>query len=230
MIRIRNKDFIKETFWQPMQFLDWVHRLRDYDIEDSIKELYTVSDETWEAYENTETFEDSLNNSRISINITPVKKHLNESLQQLTLDTSVLGNSFVNQTFDDFKEQETVSTCLAQIELATNTLRKLYDRNDGIQKVTESLNDMQNIIGRLRETLTIRSLCECTNESANYVQNCNSIVTEKSENTNLTLSEDCNTKFVTSPTKSTLRNNVRGIDKIIQKNVRFTDKLKKDVT
>ncbi|XP_076632503.1 kinesin family member nebbish isoform X2 [Colletes latitarsis] len=231
VIRIRNKDCMKETLWQPMRFLDWVHHLRDYDIEDSIKELCTTSDETWEAYENTETFEDSLNSSRISINITPVKKHLNESLQQLTFDTSVLGNTFVNQTFDNSKEQETINTCLTQMELIAKTLRRLCERNDRIQTVTESLNEMQNIIDRLRGTLEVRNLDEYANESANYVQNCDdSTVIEKSDNKNLTVIEDCNKKSVASPIKSTLRNNTRDFDKISQKSVRFTDKLKKEVT
>ncbi|XP_043259230.1 kinesin-like protein KIF14 [Colletes gigas] len=230
VIRIRNKDSMKETFWEPMRFLDWVHHLRDYDIEDSIKELCTTSDETWEAYENTETFEDSLNSSRISINITPVKKHLNESLQQLTFETSFLGNTFVNQTFDNSKEQETINTCLTQMELTAKTLRRLCARNDRIETVTESLNEMQNIIDRLRETLEVRNLSEYTNESANCVQNCDdSTVIEKSDNKNLTLIEDCS-KIFASPIKSTLRNNTRGFDKISQKSVRFTGKLKKEVT
>lgn len=224
-IRIRNKDSMKETLWQPMRFLDWVHRLRDYDIEDSIRELCTTSDEAWETYENTETFEDSLNSSRISINMTPVKKHLNESLQQLSLDTTVLENAFVNQTIDCSKEQETVSSCLAQIELASKTLRKVCDENDKIGVVTESLNNIQSIINRLRETLEVTGSCEDASESTNSIQNCSSIVNEKCDNKNLTVLENCNIKTLVSPTKSTLRN-IKRFENIIQKNVRFTDKLK----
>lgn len=212
---------MKETFWQPMRFLDWVHRLRDYDIEDSIKELCT-SEETWESYENTETFEDSLNNSRISINMTPVKKQLNESLQQLSLDTSVLGNTLINQTFDISKDQETINTCLIQMELATKTLRKLYSKNGGIQSVMESLNNMQSIICSLRETLEIEDTNKYSNESIISNQNFSSNI--ENSDTNLTVSK--NIKFV-STTKSTLRNNAKAFDK---KSVRFTDKLKQDLT
>lgn len=213
---------MKETFWQPIRFLDWVHCLRDYDIEDSLKELCT-SEETWEPYENTETFEDSLNNSRISINMTPVKKHLNESLQQLSLDTSILGSALINQTFDISKDQETINTCLVQMELATKTLRKLYSKNGGIQSVMDSLDNMQSIICSLRETLEIEDTNKYSNESIISNQNFSNSVTENSD-TNLAVSK--NIKFV-STTKSTLRNNAKSFDR---KSVRFTDKLKQNLT
>ncbi|XP_003706952.2 kinesin family member nebbish isoform X1 [Megachile rotundata] len=222
VIRIRNRDCMKETFWEPMRFLEWVHRLRDYDIEDSIKELYT-SEEVWEQYENTETFEDSLNNSRISINMTPVKKHLNESLQQFSLETSVLENTYNDQNIDSSKEQEIINSCLIQIELATKTLRKLCDRNNGVQLITESLNNMQSIISNLREALEVKNFGEDTIETINSTQNCS--VIEKCENV---LPEASNAESVT-PTKSTLCNNIK-TDKIAQKSVRFTDKLNKELT
>ncbi|XP_050475885.1 kinesin-like protein KIF14 isoform X1 [Bombus huntii] len=224
VVRIRNRDSMRETFWQPMRFLDWVHRLRDYDIEDSIKELCT-SEETWEPYENTETFEDSLNNSRISINITPVKKHLNESLQQLSLDTSILGNTLINQTFDISKDQETINTCLVQMELATRTLRKLCTRNGGIQSVAESLDNMQSIICSLREILEIEDINKYSNESVTPMQSFNNSVIEDSD-TNLAVSKNYNIKSV-SLTKSTLRNSINGFDK---KSVRFNDKLQQELT
>lgn len=217
---------MKETFWQPMRFLDWVHHLRDYDIEDSIKELYT-SEETWESYENTETFEDSLNNSRISINMTPVKKHLNESLQ-LSLDTSLLGTTLNNQTFNISKDQETINTCLLQIELAIKTIRKLCSKNSEIQSIPESLNNMESIICSLREILEIENISKCTNENVISIQNFNGSTIENSD-INLTVSSlNCNIKSV-SPTKSTLRNNDKSFvcDK---KSVRFTDKLKEELT
>lgn len=215
---------MRETFWQPMRFLDWVHRLRDYDIEDSIKELCT-SEETWEPYENTETFEDSLNNSRISINITPVKKHLNESLQQLSLDTSILGSTLINQTFDVSKDQETINTCLVQMELATRTLRKLCSRNSGIQSVAESLDNMQSIICSLREILEIEDINKYSNESVTPMQSFNNSVIEDSD-TNLAVSKNYNIKSV-SLAKSTLRNSINGFDK---KSVRFNDKLQQELT
>ena len=217
VIRIRNRDCMKETLWEPMRFLEWIHRLRDYDIEDSVKELHTT-DEIWEPYENTETFEDSLNSSRISINMTPVKKHLNESLQQLSLDTSVFENPCAGQTFHSCKEQEIINTCLVQMELATKTLRKLCDGNDGVQLVIESLNNMQIIINNLREVLEARNLNEDTAEIVNSTRNCSTA--EKSDNV---LSENCNRKSIT-PTKSIAS------DKIVHKSVRFTDKSKQDLT
>ncbi|XP_034190007.2 kinesin family member nebbish isoform X3 [Osmia lignaria lignaria] len=217
VIRIRNRDCMKETLWEPMRFLEWIHHLRDYDIEDSVKELHTT-DEIWEPYENTETFEDSLNSSRISINMTPVKKHLNESLQQLSLDTSVFENPCAGQTFHSCKEQEIINTCLVQMELATKTLRKLCDGNDGVQLVIESLNNMQIIINNLREVLEARNLNEDTAEIVNSTRNCSTA--EKSDNV---LSENCNRKSIT-PTKSTAS------DKIVHKSVRFTDKSKQDLT
>ncbi|XP_076685162.1 kinesin family member nebbish isoform X2 [Andrena cerasifolii] len=225
VIRIRDRDCMKETLWQPMRFLDWVHRLRDYDIEDSIKELHTT-DETWEPYENTETFEDSLNSSRISINMTPVKKHLNESLQQLSVDTSVLGSTFANQTVDCSRDQETVDTCLVQIEQAAKTLRRLCDKNGKIQVVSESLNSMQNIIDRMRGILEERDMCEYTHETAISIENSIATVSEKCDIIDLTLPEDCDTKTAASPTKSTLRSSSRNFERTVQKNVRFIDRLK----
>ncbi|XP_050600740.1 kinesin-like protein KIF14 isoform X2 [Bombus affinis] len=224
VIRIRNRDSMRETFWQPMRFLDWVHRLRDYDIEDSIQELCT-SEETWEPYENTETFEDSLNNSRISINITPVKKHLNESLQQLSFDTSILGSTLINQTFDVSKDQETINTCLVQMELATRTLRKLCSRNGGIQSVAESLDNVQSIICSLREILEIEDINKYSNENVTPMQSFNNSVIEDSD-TNLAVSKNYNIRSV-SPTKSTLHNSINGFDK---KSVRFNDKLQQELT
>ncbi|CAL7943253.1 unnamed protein product [Xylocopa violacea] len=216
VIRIRNRDSMKEILWKPMRFLDWVHRLRDYDIEDSIKELCT-SEETWEPYENTETFEDSLNSSRISINMTPVKKHLNESLQQFSLDTTVFGNSLTNQSFDTSKDQEMINTCLTQMELAVEGLNKLCSRSNQEQLVAESLNSIQNIISKLREALELKNLSKYTNESV--VSN-NAI---ESSDVSLILSGNHNIKPV-SPTKSTLHNSNKCFDK---KSVRFVDKLKK---
>ncbi|CAK9802310.1 Kinesin-like protein KIF14 [Anthophora quadrimaculata] len=221
VIRIRNKDSMKETLWQPMRFLDWVHRLRDYDIEDSMKELCTA-DETWEPYENTETFDDSLNSSRISINITPVKKHLNESLQQLSLDTSVFGSTF-NQTLDISKDQETINACLIQIELATKTLCKLCGRNSEMQSLAESFNSMQTIVNNLRDILEVKDLSKCTNENVTSTLNHSSIVIENSDST---LPGNYNIKFA-SPSKPTLRNNGKSFDK---KNVRFTGKLRNELT
>lgn len=216
---------MKETLWQPMRFLDWVHRLRDYDIEDSIKELHTT-DETWEPYENTETFEDSLNSSRISINMTPVKKHLNESLQQLSVDTSVLGSTLANQTFDCSRDQETVDTCLVQIEQAAKTLRRLCDKNGKILVVSESLNSMQNIIDRMRGILEERDTCKYANESDISIENSTTTVSEKCDIIDLTLPEDCVTKTAASPTKSTLRSGSRNLERTVQKNVRFIGRLK----
>ncbi|XP_076247461.1 kinesin family member nebbish [Calliopsis andreniformis] len=226
VIRIRNKDSMKETLWQPMKFLDWVHRLRDYDIEDSIRELCTTSDERWEPYENTETFEDSLNSSRISINITPVKKHLNESLQQLSLDASVLGSTSNNQTIDYSKEQDTINSFLSQMEFTVKNLRKAYNKKDTTGIVTESLNSMQSIINKLRETLEMRDSHENVHEATNSIQNCSSTINEISDNKNLTVPEDCNTKTATSSAKSALHNNIRSFEKNMQKSVRFTDKLR----
>ncbi|XP_033325976.2 kinesin family member nebbish [Megalopta genalis] len=233
VIRIRNKDCMKETLWEPMKFLDWVHRLRDYDIEDSIKELCTTLDGTWEQYENTETFEDSLNSSRISINMTPVKKHLNESLQQFSMDTTVIGAIVDNQTLDDTKEQESIDGCLVQMELAAKSLRRLCAKNYENQMVAESLDIIQSNIDTLRKVLEPQVIYEHTKESTNYRQNCDSpVLLEKSHNLNVTPFQDSHkdyTKSVDSSTRSTLLNNNRVFDKIIQENVKFDDKLTKEL-
>ncbi|XP_076281129.1 kinesin family member nebbish isoform X2 [Lasioglossum baleicum] len=221
VIRIRNRDCMKETLWQPIRFLDWVHRLRDYDIEDSIKELCTTLDGTWEPYENTETFEDSLNNSRISINMTPVKKHLNESLQQFSMDAAVLETTVDNQTLDDTKEQESINKCLVQMEHAAKVLRRLCEKNNENQMVVDSLNGIQNNIDSLRKALDTQNLCEHTNESTNHSQSSDSNVPLEKSDTSTSPSQDCHKdcakSVVNSPTKSNLRCNNRLFDTIIQK-------------
>lgn len=111
-----------------MRFLDWVHRLRDHDVENSIKEL-AECEEDWQPYE--QVSQDSLE-SRISVNITPVKKQLNESIFQMSLDSSMLDMSLsdIDKTAEvSDRRQDDMIQCLRQMEIAAKTLAKLCNRH-----------------------------------------------------------------------------------------------------
>lgn len=92
-----------------MRFLDWLHRLRDFDIENSIKELRDSEDE-WERYEDSEIVQDSfLENSRISVNITPIKKQLSESLHQISMENGTLDSCNLVSA-QDYKRSNALGT------------------------------------------------------------------------------------------------------------------------
>ncbi|XP_070157027.1 kinesin-like protein KIF14 isoform X1 [Polyergus mexicanus] len=176
VIRVRDKTHMMETLWQPMDFLDWIHRLRNYDIKDSIKELRDFP-YNWEPYDTREIFEDSLNNSRISINMTPVKKQLNESIHQLTMDTSILEPTLNDQPFVTHDQQEDINACLTQIEVAAKTLSKLCQyQNHNIKPIVESLTKIQDIIETLKNIFQNKDLSECEDTSTNSINSANNTV------------------------------------------------------
>ncbi|XP_014613284.1 PREDICTED: kinesin-like protein KIF14 [Polistes canadensis] len=241
VIRVRDKDRKKETLWEPMRFLDWVHQLRDYDIENSLKELKN-SENDWVSYDDTETFEDSLNSSRISINLTPVKKHLNESFQQLSMDTSI-HDSTTQEEASESQQRKNVSTYLLQIERATQALSILCQRCESPEinnTISESLDRVQNIIVDIRSMLLVKNLKDNKNESenSNGSVNNNTTVIEKIDCKNSVLLENIDhskedvKSNTTSPIKSNLRNNTTAHVKNgnILKSVRFTDKIQHHLT
>ncbi|KAG7199238.1 hypothetical protein KM043_018107 [Ampulex compressa] len=237
VVRIRDRDRMMETLWEPLYFLDWLRRLRDYDIEDSIKELREWGGD-WEPYENSEVFEDSLNTSRISINMTPVKRHLNESLHQLSMDMSTFGEMTVDYTLDISKQREDMNVCLIQMETAAKALRKLCERYEspGLDAITKYLNKVHNIIGNLKDTLDLNDIMQ--GESVCSVQSIDNTVIEKSDDASRASSVICNDKMSVvpksdcSPTKSSFRNNNPQSTKNggTPKIVRFTEKKEGDLT
>ncbi|KAF7384613.1 hypothetical protein HZH68_014225 [Vespula germanica] len=238
VIRVRDKDRKRETLWEPMRFLDWVHQLRDYDIENSLKELQN-SENDWIPFEDTETFDDSLNNSRISINLTPVKKHLNESFQQLSIDTSI-HDSTMQEEISESQQRKNVSIYLMQIERATQSLSKLCQQCESPEinnTISDSLDRVQNIIVDIRSMLLVKNLKDSKNESVSSNGSINNTVIEKTDCTNSVQLVDNNLpkediKLNASPVKSNLRSNTTAHPKIgnIPKSVRFTDKIQHHLT
>lgn len=184
VVRVRDTARMIETLWQPADFLDWIHRLRNCDIEDSIKELRKRECD-WEPYDKTE---DSVNNRRISINMTPVKKQLNESVHHLSMDASMLEVTLNDRTsvMTHNQTQEDIKACLTQIEIAAKTLNKLCSRNPTCdnKSVVESLSKMQDIVEMLKnifknqdsseDTSTISSnntVIHMTNDAKNSLLN-----------------------------------------------------------
>lgn len=181
VVRVRDKMRMMETLWQSTDFLDWIYRLRNCDIEDSIKELRNF-DCDWEPYDETEVFEDSLNNSRISINMTPVKKQLNESVHQFSMDALMLEATMNDHTSIMHDQQEDINACLTQIEVAAKTLNKLCHRyqNHDIKPIVESLTKMQDIIDSLKNIFQSKDSSECEDMSANSINSANNTVIDMS--------------------------------------------------
>lgn len=187
VIRVRDKTISMEMLWQATDFLNWIYRLKNCDdIKDSMEEL-CHSNYKWESYE-TEVFEDSLNNSRISINMTPVKKQLNRSIH---LDQLILETTMNEHTSIMHDQQEEVNACLTQIEVAAKTLNKLcrqYQNHD-TKPIVESLTRMQDIIEFLKNILQNKNSSECEDLSANSINSPNNTVIDMSNDVKNILSQ-----------------------------------------
>lgn len=216
VICIRNKTRMMEALLQPTVFLDWIHRLKNCDTETSIKELENFD---WEFIESlphneTEVFEDSLNGSKISINMTPVKKQLNKSIQ-FSMDTSMLEVTLNDQTSVTYDEQEDVNACLIQIEVAAKTLTKLchrYQKHD-TKSIVESLSKMQDIVETLKGIFQSAESSECEDTSGNSINSANNTVIDmtndikdifQSKDTN-----ECKEKYATSIDISNVNSEVK---------------------
>lgn len=257
VIRVRDKTISMEMLWRATDFLDWIYRLKNCDdIKNSIKELYH-SDYKWESYE-TEVFEDSLNNSRISINMTPVKKQLNRSIH---LDQLILETTMNEHTSIMHDQQEEVNACLTQIEVAAKTLNKLCRQNHETKPIVESLVKMQDIIEFLKNILQNNS-SEFEDVSANSINSANNTVIDMSNDVKNILSlhnkntNECKEKDISidsisnndvgklvakddaenclsydiSPKKSSMRSHMLDTKNAnAQKNVRFIDKVEDSI-
>lgn len=204
-----------ESFWEPMRFLDWIHRLRDHELEHSIKELQD-SEDKWDHFEESDIVLDSLYNSRISVNMTPVKKQLNESLSHMTLDASFLDCSKADQTTESViqKRRDDIYQCLIQIEIASKTLQGLchqYESRDVSGKVTQALDRVNSIMKNLKVTLNEKHTTECSNADSvtSNASNCDSTASEIPDTDKTPQPLDRVKKYFTNDvtsTKSNLRN------------------------
>jgi len=194
-----------ETLWQPIDFLDWMDRLRNCDVEDAIKEL-RVFNYDWESYETNETkvSKDSSNNNRISINITPVKKQLNESIHQFSMDTSMLEVTLNDQSSVMHDQRDDMNACVTQIEVATKTLNKLcyrYQYHD-TKPIVESLAKMQNIIETLKSILQSKDSSE--DVSANSTSSIN--------NTIIDITNDTKNIFQNDTKECSMQKDIKSVD------------------
>ncbi|XP_014233290.1 kinesin-like protein KIF14 isoform X2 [Trichogramma pretiosum] len=157
VIRVRDKDNMVESLWKPMRFLDWMHRLRDHELEHSIRELQDSNDK-WEPFEDSDIVPDSLYDSRISVNITPVKRQLNESLSQFSVDASFLDDSLADKTTESIvqKRRDDMHQCIIQMELASKTLKGLcnqYESQDVSLKVSKALSKIGDTLKYIQDSL-----------------------------------------------------------------------------
>lgn len=241
VIRVRDKDNMIESLWQPMRFLDWIHRLRDHELEHSIKELQD-SEDKWEPFEDSDIVPDSLYSSRISINMTPVKKQLNESLSQFSIDASFLDGSIADQTTESViqKRRDDIQQCLIQMELAAKTLKGLchqYESREVSGKVTQALDKVNVIMHHLKVTLEEKPATESHTEAEeSSVSTPESTVIEKSSDSSVAVQPLATGKkyffnaaaaaAAASPAKSNLRNTCPFLknDKEAARSVRFNFK------
>ncbi|XP_014214321.1 kinesin-like protein KIF14 isoform X3 [Copidosoma floridanum] len=161
VIRVRDRDNMLETLWQPMRFLDWIRQLRDHELEHSIKELQDAEDK-WEPFDDSDIMPDSLCSSRISINMTPVKKQLNESLSQFSIDTSFLDCSVADRTNESvfLKRRDDIHQCFIQIEIASKTLKGLchqYESREVSGKITQALDQVNSVMQDLKDLFREKS-------------------------------------------------------------------------
>lgn len=216
VIRVRDKDNMVESLWQPLRFLDWIHRLRDHELEHSIKELQDCEDK-WEPFEDSDIVPDSLYSSRISINMTPVKKQLNESLSQFSIDASFLDGSMADQTSESVvqKRRDDIHQCLIQMELASKTLKGLchqYESREVSGKVTQALDKVNAIMQQLKVTLEEKAPTEASSAESvmSNVSNPDNTVIENSETDKSAQPFAIGKKYfhdsAASPAKSNLRN------------------------
>lgn len=192
MVRVRDKIRMMEMLWQPVEFMNWFHRMRNCDIKDSVKELQELKCD-WERYDETEVFEDSLNCSRISINMTPVKKRLNESVHHLSMDASMMDMTLTDQTFvTSHDQQENVNACLTQIEVAAKTLNKLCHRygSHDTKSVIESLTKMQDIVKILKDKFQIKDLSESEDMNTSSINSADNTVIDMSNDIRCVLRKD----------------------------------------
>ncbi|XP_011493839.1 PREDICTED: kinesin-like protein KIF14 [Ceratosolen solmsi marchali] len=214
VIRVRDKDNMVESLWQPIRFLDWIHQLRDHELEHSIKELQD-SDDKWEPFEESDIVQDSLYCSRISVNMTPVKRQLNESLSQFSVDASFLDSSTVDCTSESIvqKRRDDIHQCLIQMELASKTLKGLchqYESREISGKVTQALDKVHIILQHLKTILEVKAVpMGSVDNQISIVSNVNNTMIDKAEADKSGQSLDILKKYcyksVASPAKSNLR-------------------------
>ena len=217
-----------ESLWEPMRFLEWIHHLRDHELEHSIRELQD-SEDKWEPFEDSDIVPDSLYSSRISINMTPVKRQLNESLSQFSIDASFLDGSMIDQTTESLlqKRRDDIHQCLIQMELASKTLKGLchqYESREVSGKVTQALDKVNSIIKGIKSTLEEKQAESSNSTNASERQD-NTTVIENSMASDRNSIEspkkhfpDCNAP---PPSKSNLRNTCPVIKNDAARSVRF---------
>ncbi|KAJ8680905.1 hypothetical protein QAD02_016692 [Eretmocerus hayati] len=186
VIRVRDRDNMVETLWQPYRFLEWIHKLRDHELEHSIKDLQD-SEDRWEPFEDSDIVPDSLyTSSRISVNITPVKRQLNESLSQFSVEASFLDSSMADQTTESVlqKRRDDIHQCIIQMDLASKTLKGLchqYETREVSGKVTQALDKVNAILQQLKLTLEDKHCAESSADSgASNLSNPDNTVIENS--------------------------------------------------
>ncbi|XP_069697574.1 kinesin-like protein KIF14 [Periplaneta americana] len=121
-VRVRDLSKHMIAYWTPSSFLQWLHQLRDYEPNDSLKELSNI-DVSWED-------EDAVLGSSPD-------------------GSSVMDNT---STADSTLDTEDINNCLQQMETATHRLDKLCKSWRGYDKVNTIVESLHHLIKDLRST------------------------------------------------------------------------------
>ena len=149
VVRVRDNSQKMSVLWTPSTFIAWLNRLRDWDPNDSIATLMAGisedAEEIWEADDSEMTTDDV--DGTISVNTLPIRRKLNESLQQ-SLTESPLGSAY-SPSYNPSEAQR----CVDEIEKATKRLRSVLNRGSGSLTSLACVNNLEDAISDLKKSL-----------------------------------------------------------------------------
>lgn len=146
VVRVRDTSQKMSVLWTPATFCAWLNRLRDWDPEDSIAALISGvgdgSEELWEADDSDEITTDDVDGS-MSVNTLPIRRKLNESLQQSLIESP--GHS----EYDVSEAQQ----CVAEIERATKRLNNLLSQGNTSRTSFRCVKSLEDTLAQLKTSL-----------------------------------------------------------------------------
>ncbi|GLH01289.1 Kinesin-like protein unc-104 [Gryllus bimaculatus] len=154
-VKVRDRSKCITAFWQPSYFSHWVDRLRHHDPDDSLKELLNHDHIEWTEDLEISVSEDS---TRIMVNTKNVKRQLNESILQLSMESceSVMDTGCESSESDSLDDNhESICGCIEQMENTVQDLRILCNGQN--KEVIKKLNALNTVIKDLKAVLQISS-------------------------------------------------------------------------
>ncbi|KAK3927471.1 Kinesin-like protein KIF14 [Frankliniella fusca] len=150
VVRVRDSSQRMSVLWTPPTFYAWLNRLRDWDPEDSIAGLISgigeTAEEIWEADDSDELTTDDVDGS-ISVNTLPIRRKLNESLQQSLIESPL--DSCQSPACDS----SAIKQCVADIERATKRLRNILNKSSSGRIPLKYVSNIEETLFQLKSSL-----------------------------------------------------------------------------